>query len=223
MPTSFSHQIPFIMDVVTSLNPKRIIDVGTGCGKYGLLCREYLEFSGEDSTCPPPWKTQIDGIEGFAKYVQEYHHHIYDHLFVGDALHLLSEVPEHTYDMSLLIDVLEHSERAKGQELLEALLRISTFVVVSIPASFIPQDAVYGNQLEIHRAHWTKTNLRGIAPVVVVSRYPSLITVMSLSPRALDAIRKQFRWQHRIYQALQSRAARIPFVRSVYRALFARS
>lgn len=220
MPISRLDQVPVVMDVVTALNPMRIVDVGTGCGKYGLLCRERLEF--RDQRLPPPWTVHIDGIEGFAKYIQDYHHHIYDRVYIGDALQLLKEMPNHRYDVSLLIDVLEHFERMKGEQVLAELLRTSTSVVVSVPADFVVQGAEFGNPLEIHRTHWTMADLRRIAPIVIVRRIPSLVVVLSLDPVTLHTVRKQFRWQRRLYQALRARAARVRVLRFIYRALSAR-
>ena len=50
MPTSHSGQINTIVDLIISINPKKILDVGIGHGKYGFLTREYLDVG--DSTKP---------------------------------------------------------------------------------------------------------------------------------------------------------------------------
>ena len=37
-------QITDIMQLITIANPKSILDIGVGFGKYGYLSREYLEI-----------------------------------------------------------------------------------------------------------------------------------------------------------------------------------
>jgi hypothetical protein len=44
MPTSHPSQLNEILEVVLKTRPRSVIDVGVGFGKYGVLCREYLEF-----------------------------------------------------------------------------------------------------------------------------------------------------------------------------------
>jgi ubiquinone/menaquinone biosynthesis C-methylase UbiE len=44
MPTSYLNNIPDIITAIKSQNPKSILDVGCGFGKYGFLIREYLEL-----------------------------------------------------------------------------------------------------------------------------------------------------------------------------------
>jgi len=43
MPTSDLYNITPILTIISNLKPKKILDVGCGFGKYGLLMREYLE------------------------------------------------------------------------------------------------------------------------------------------------------------------------------------
>ena len=44
MPTSLYTQITKILDAIVHTNPQSVLAIGTGFGKYGLLCREYLEL-----------------------------------------------------------------------------------------------------------------------------------------------------------------------------------
>ena len=44
MPSSQHYHISKIMDLIININPMSILDIGTGFGKYGVLCREYLEL-----------------------------------------------------------------------------------------------------------------------------------------------------------------------------------
>ena len=43
MPTSFMQNIPDVVELMQKLKPKRILDIGIGNGKYGLLAHEYID------------------------------------------------------------------------------------------------------------------------------------------------------------------------------------
>ena len=55
-----------IIDYVLTINPKSFLKLGLA-GKYGLLCREYLEFWKGDVDWQLPvkenWVRRIDGVE----------------------------------------------------------------------------------------------------------------------------------------------------------------
>ena len=53
MPTSNHGAISLVLEVLVRLRPQSILDVGTGRGKYGVLCREYFPDA------------RIVGIEGW--------------------------------------------------------------------------------------------------------------------------------------------------------------
>ena len=73
------------MDCIVTLNPKSVLDVGVGFGKYGVLCREYLELwdgRGEYSQ----FLRRIDGVEVFANYITPLHKYVYDKVYTQDIL-----------------------------------------------------------------------------------------------------------------------------------------
>ena len=50
MPSSQHYHISKIMDLIISVKPFSVLDVGSGFGKYGVLCRKYLElWDGRDN------------------------------------------------------------------------------------------------------------------------------------------------------------------------------
>ncbi|TSA17113.1 MAG: hypothetical protein D4R72_05520 [Nitrosopumilales archaeon] len=108
MPTSHKYQINEIMELIVLTNPKKILDIGIGFGKYGYLSREYLDIGvgggDEDYNFN---KSQIDGIEVFAEYITPLHNMIYNHIYNKNALEVLPAL-KMKYDLILVIDVLEH-------------------------------------------------------------------------------------------------------------------
>ncbi len=45
MPTSWYQVIPHILDLLQNEQPRSILDIGVGFGKYGLLIRDTLEIT----------------------------------------------------------------------------------------------------------------------------------------------------------------------------------
>jgi hypothetical protein len=145
------------MDVVLKLDPYSILDVGTGFGKYGVLCREYLElWDGRHKY--DDFLRKIDGVEAHDKYITPLHRFVYNNIYSEDVLTLINRI-DCKYDLSLLIDVLEHFDKAAGRMLLEKLLSKSKGVLISIPKNPSAQKNAFNNEYETHRAKWVKKEL----------------------------------------------------------------
>ena len=77
MGTSCWAHISTAIDWIREVNPRSVLDVGVGFGKWGFLCREYLDvFNGRHFR--EDWKIRIIGIEGFEKYLHPASRYIYD-------------------------------------------------------------------------------------------------------------------------------------------------
>jgi hypothetical protein len=151
MPTSELSNIYPIVAKAARLQPKRILDLGIGFGKYGVLLREYLDVA-EFRIRPEQWKLTIDGVEAFENYRTGVWD-IYDEVHIEDFTKTYQTYKD--YDLVLLIDSLEHIERPLGDTILDTLLTNNRNVIVSCPDGDYPQGAVNGNEFETHRARWT--------------------------------------------------------------------
>ena len=160
MPTSHPRQINELIELVRRLDPGRILDVGCGLGKFGFLAREYLEVWGGEKPYGQ-WQRTIDAIEGFPDYITPVHGFVYDKVMVGDALEILAGL-DRTYDVVLLIDVLEHFERADGVALLHRCAGLARHTVVSTPKDIGVQEEVFENPLEAHRSQWRYRDFDGL-------------------------------------------------------------
>jgi len=117
MPSSHWYQLNEIMELIIFTQPKSILDVGIGFGKYGFLLREYLElYDGREEY--NDWKRTIDGIEIFKNYITSLNKMIYDKIYIGDALDILPTLDK-KYDLILLVDILEHFDYDDGIRLLK--------------------------------------------------------------------------------------------------------
>ena len=142
MPTSYWQNLSRIVGLVVALRPTSVLDVGVGYGKYGHLLREYLDDYRRT--------VRIDGIDAHP-YMESVRCHCYDQLYTSEFL--ATELGR--YDLVLMIDVLEHFDRAGGLASLHKATSIGTAVLISTPHDPRPQPAVNGNPYERHRSRWT--------------------------------------------------------------------
>jgi SAM-dependent methyltransferase len=154
MPSSHHYQLNEIIELIIETNPKKLLDIGIGYGKYGFLAREYLELW-EQGSAYDSRKRQIDGIEAFDAYVSPIHRLIYDHIFTGDAKDILPGMTDR-YDLILMIDVLEHFTYDDGLKVLEECRRCGRNIIIAVPRVMSEQEDVYGNPYETHRYNWKR-------------------------------------------------------------------
>jgi hypothetical protein len=134
MPSSYSSNISIIVSIIKEVNPRTVLDIGSGWGKYGLLCREYLQNL-----------ERLDGVEVWEPYVSDIQRAIYSSLIIGD----IRDISLPHYELTLLVDVLEHFEKEEGKELLR---RFPKPLLVSTPTEFFQEDDP--NPYERHRSLW---------------------------------------------------------------------
>ena len=153
MPTSDPHNINAVLTILTNLKPKRVLDIGCGFGKYGVLLREYLDVWYE-RVRKEEWVTTIVGVEAYEPYHNQIQDYAYSKVYIGEAQSVLPTLGE--FDVVLIADVIEHLEQEQARELVRECFKHSPVVVISSPVEFYPQTAIYGNSYEVHRNLWTR-------------------------------------------------------------------
>ena len=151
MGTSHFHQIPGLLRYVEILKPKSILEVGSGIGKWGFLCRDRLEFL-EGRYDKENWRTRIYGIELFAGYRNPIWDYCYDSVWIGDALDLIDKAP--SVDVALMADVLEHIAKDRGEILLSKLRQKAQYLLVSTPVAFFAGEGDDGRPGAGHVSFW---------------------------------------------------------------------
>lgn len=164
MPISNWNQIPAIMNEVYRLQPKTVLDLGIGFGKYGPLLREVLD--GMYGRCARHlWQSQLIGFEAHGAYENpawDCYSAVYEFDF-ADSKNLC-----HTgKDLVLMIDSLEHLEPERGAAFLEELIQRNKHVIISVPVVHMPQEAVYGNEFERHRTHYSLNSFDQYNPEIL--------------------------------------------------------
>lgn len=159
MPTSDPANLSPIVTEISLRQPKKVLDLGIGVGKYGMLAREYLDI-GAGRIKPHTWQTLIVGVEAFDPYRNDVWSWAYDVVHPCDFSNQICYSDYRDFDLVLLIDSLEHIEKSAGTDLLTHLLMHNRRVIVSCPTGvhYREQGAVNGNEYERHRAHWTEAD-----------------------------------------------------------------
>jgi hypothetical protein len=154
MGTSNWQNISYCVGMLRRLKPTSVLDVGTGFGRWGVLCREFLDVW-EGREARSLWQARIEGIEAFPACLTPLHGYVYDRLHVGDAVDLLPTLG--TYDVVYLGDVVEHQTKLRAWALLdEAVRHARQAAIVTIPiGDNWPQEMGWdGNSYHAHRSVW---------------------------------------------------------------------
>lgn len=174
-----------IVDAVSSVSPTRILDLGTGTGKWGFLLREQLEFA-VNRIDRADWRITIDGVEGCPQYVGDHQRAVYNEIYVDDVLRFLRSYAGPHYDVVLALDLIEHFEPEDAVEMVSRALDVSTYAIIATPKGYYPQEG-HENALERHMSWWPKTALRKLADITNASLHvvqPPMITIAMFSREA---------------------------------------
>lgn len=170
MPSSAHCHISYMLDCICAIQPqpRTVLDLGCGFGKWGVLCREYLDiFRGR--LTKDDWKTNITGVEIFSDYLTPLHYYVYDDLITKNLIYVLRKARDwRQYDLIIMGDVLEHFDKQTGIEILGLLKNVGKYSLLGIPiGKGYPQDTVFGNTHEKHLSAWDLAELKKFGKVSV--------------------------------------------------------
>lgn len=141
--------------LIIQAEPKSVLDIGPGNGKYGLLVREYMADQVERLDCVEAEPTYLDKFPWL--------HCIYDNVYLGDGTGLPKEELDR-YDAVLLYDVIEHIRKPEALDLID---RIDGSVCIVTPVDFFSQH-VEGVPSEDHISHWTGADFQNTGRAVTL-------------------------------------------------------
>jgi len=153
MGTSNWQNISYNIELVRKLDPQSILDVGAGFGRWGILFREFLEIW-DTGKYDGNWQRTIDAVEIFPGYITDYHRYFYNEIFITDALEYMKST-DRNYDLMNFGDVIEHLDKAKGEELIRIALTKCNYVLINIPiGKYWKQEGTEENPYEAHKSVW---------------------------------------------------------------------
>jgi SAM-dependent methyltransferase len=173
MPSSTWVHTSTVQDIFWKYQPKSVLDIGVGAGRWGFLLREQMEtFRGRFNK--KEWLTKVVGVEIWPKYLREYHRYLYDQIFIGDIRDFVKKNKE-PFDLIVAGDVIEHLEKESALATIESLRAITNkCLVLCVPlGSGYPQGEVQGNKAEAHLSTWEEKDFEPfgvIAKLIVKER-----------------------------------------------------
>lgn len=150
MPTSDPKIITPVCEAIKIINPKKALDIGVGFGKWGALIREYTDIWNW-RFYESEYQTEIHGIEPFEKYHESPNYRHYDQVYKETIWENLV-TSSHSYNLIIMMEVLEHLPKDEGFKVLEWLLERTDHLIFSY--SNIHQKNVRDNPLEDHVSKW---------------------------------------------------------------------
>jgi predicted nicotinamide N-methyase len=124
--------------IVKTINPKRILDIGAGGGKYGALLKNVV---------PECELTALECDEAAFPQLREVGYH----QILPITADKLYERSGDLYDVVILGDVIEHMLHSQGRDLLEFLNYRSRYLIVSTPECMPMSRPIF---FEGHNSLW---------------------------------------------------------------------
>lgn len=148
---SYIENIQTILQAVKNTNPKTILDVGGGMGKYALLIREQeLSDRASAGDLSPVSNLTIDCCEDTLFFTeQKSHQGLYDnhnHYSIFDI-----DFPK-PYDLTLFIDTVEHWDKDKTKALLK---KLGGLKLISTPKNTVMYTQHFYGDERHHCSQWT--------------------------------------------------------------------
>ncbi len=177
---SFKENIPIILETVLSKNPIKIVDIGAGMGKYGLLVREqYLSSKAEKGELSPLDDITIDAIED-TEYFFEFRRGllevIYDNVFKGSVFDSTDILFQNKYDMVLLIDTVEHWTKEEALSLIRKINKYSDILVSTPKKTGMYTKHYYGDPRH-HITQWNESDFNEFNFDIIPSKHSHIIYI----------------------------------------------
>lgn len=172
MPTSHWSYISKTVDTIKKYNPKSMLEIGVGFGKYAGLAREYLEVYGANRWRSEDWQVKIHGVEIYKPYITDRLKLIYDHIFNESIVDLLKRNVLLQYDLSLMMDVIEHLPKEDGKFVIKELQKLAKINIYAIPLGDWRYEVSEGNTAESHISVWEKNDLLSLPNLKEATYYP---------------------------------------------------
>ncbi len=77
------------------------------------------------------------------------------------------------------MEIIEHLDKQRGQELLKEALRVCRVVIVTTPKRFNAQGEELGNPYEVHRSRWAAADLKRVGHVWIWPHRRELIAAVA--------------------------------------------
>ena len=140
-------------------------------------------------------------IKTFA-YLNKHQEYIYNKIYVGDAFKLVDQINK-KYELTLIIDVLEHFDYQDGISLIKKCLSKSKNILISVPKDIGLQDDLNDNKYEIHRFQFLKKHFKKLGtPYSFLSSGSSLLIILGPDARKFYLNHLKSKWVSIVKESL---------------------
>lgn len=166
---SLIHRVIKTLRIIDNREPlERILDIGPGWGKYGLLLREYFDGPSIMKT-PRAWKLKVDCVEVCREYTHPHMMHIYDVVWIDDVRSWIYKI-QGKWDVILLIDVIEHISKEDWMLVHSKIKSRAKWILIATPTKFVHQTLVELGQYHELEQHVTLYEEKDFPPESLIKK-----------------------------------------------------
>ncbi len=165
------------LKVQGKLTHKAALDIGVGEGAY-LNCLKHKYQAGGDKyqTLKQNWEIDAGplsehrwtGVEVWEPYIDKFDLRSKYDTILNEDVRKLDYNKLGPFDVAVAGDVLEHMTKEDAVQVVEQILRISTYLFISIPIIHYPQQPVHGNPYEAHiKDDWSHGEMMETFPQII--------------------------------------------------------
>ena len=165
------------LKVQGKLTHKAALDIGVGEGVY-LNCLKHKYQAGGDKyqTLKQNWEIDAGplsehrwtGVEVWEPYIDKFDLRSKYDTILNEDVRKLDYNKLGPFDVAVAGDVLEHMAKEDAVQVVEQILRISTYLFISIPIIHYPQEPVHGNPYEAHiKDDWSHGEMMETFPQII--------------------------------------------------------
>jgi hypothetical protein len=139
-----------IKNILTCVAPCKVLDLGAGAGKYGLMVKDI------NST------TEVIAVESEKDYIRRFKlTSIYNVVWRMSVTDLIQpNYYDAQFDVIIAGDILEHLRKTDGINLINFLIYRCRWLIVEFPHRYL-QNSVDGHDGEAHISAWSESDFAG--------------------------------------------------------------
>ena len=158
MPFSSVDYIPPVVRKLYQFDFTTVLDLGCGIGQWGYVIRFHHDLM-HNRMKPEQWQKTILGVEVHDPYNNPVWG-LYDRVEEAEIAAFINE--GHRHDLIMMVEVLEHFDKATGIAVLKKIADRCQHFIFSF--SNIDQGPWHGNNYEAHRSRWTREEIFSLFP-----------------------------------------------------------